>query len=70
MREFFHYFFGKGDTVEFRDFTFAHFAPILLMLAVIFLIWHYRDALRGLKNEKTIRFVLAFAMIISEMSYF
>ena len=24
MKEFFHYFFGKGETVEFRDFSFAH----------------------------------------------
>ena len=70
MREFFHYFFGKGDTVEFRDFSFAHFAPILLMIAVILLIWRYRHALQNSKHESRIRIALAFAMIISEMSYF
>ena len=70
MREFFHYFFGKGETVEFRDFSFAHFAPILLMIAIILLIWRYRHALQNSKHESRIRMVLAFAMIVSEMSYF
>ena len=70
MREFFHYFFGKGEEVEFREFSLAHFLPILLMVAVILLIYRYRDTLRASKHEKNIRFALAFAMIISEMSYF
>ena len=65
MREFFHYFFGKGETVEFRDFSLAHFVPILLMIAVILLIWRYRHALQNSKHESRIRMVLAFAMIIS-----
>ena len=34
MKEFFAYFFGKGDEVEFENFTFAHFAPIILMIAI------------------------------------
>ena len=70
LREFFHYFFGQGEEIEFHTFSFAHFAPILVMLAIIWLIWHYRDTLRGLKNEQTVRMVMAFSMIISEMSYF
>ena len=32
------YFFGAGTEVEFVNFSFAHFAPILLMLGLIFLI--------------------------------
>ena len=70
MRDFFIYFFGKGDEVEFVNFSFAHFAPILLMFAVILLIYRYRDKIRTCKREETIRYVLAFMMIISEMSYF
>ena len=70
MKEFFIYFFGKGDEVEFVNFSFAHFAPILLMFAVILLIYRYRDKIRTCKREETIRYVLAFMMIISEMSYF
>ena len=70
MKEFFIYFFGKGDEVEFVNFSFAHFAPILLMFTVILLIFRCRDKLRACKREETIRYVLAFMMIISEMSYF
>lgn len=70
MKEFFHYFFGKGEEIEFRNFSLAHVLPILLTVLVVFLIWRYRDALRQYKNEKNIRFVLAFAMILSDMSYY
>lgn len=70
MKDFLIYFFGKGDEVEFANFTFAHFAPILLMFVVILLIFRFRDKLRSCKKEETIRYVLAFMMIISEMSYF
>ena len=38
MREFFIYFFGKGNEAEFTDFTLAHFLPIVLAIAVILLI--------------------------------
>lgn len=70
MKEFFHYFFGQGDTAEFQNFSFAHFAPILLTVAVILLIYRFRNTLRDLKHEKSIRFALAFALIVSEMSYY
>lgn len=70
IKEFFHYFFGKGDEVEFTNFTFAHFAPILIMIAVIVLIYKKRDALFEYEREENIRYVLAFALIITEMSYF
>ena len=70
MKEFFHYFFGKGDEIEFENFSFAHFAPIILMVAAIFLIYKFRDKIRDYKNEKTICMVMAFIMIICEMSYF
>ena len=70
MKDFFIYFFGQGDEVEFVNFSFAHLAPILLMFAVILLIFRFREQLRACKKEETIRYVLAFMMIISEMSYF
>ena len=70
MKEFFHYFFGKGDEIEFKDFSFAHFAPILIAAGVIYLIFRYRNAIRNYKREDRIRFGLALAMIICEMSYF
>ncbi len=70
MKEFFQYFFGAGTEVEFSNFSFAHFAPILLAAGLIFLIYRCRDRLRGWRHEEAIRYILAFTMIIAEMSYF
>lgn len=70
MKEFLLYFLGKGDTEEFHNFTLAHAVPILTMLAVIALIYRFRDALRDCKWEQNFRYVLAFALIFSEMSYY
>ena len=70
MREFLAYFFGKGDTVEFTNFSAAHFLPILLAVATIFLIHRFQQPLRRWKSEEKLRYGLAFALIICEMSYF
>ena len=71
MKDFLHYFFSKGDTQEFYDFSFAHFAPIIVAALLIFLIYRKRDTL--LCHERldyNLRMTMAFTMIISEMSYF
>ena len=70
MKAFFQYFFGAGTEVEFTNFTFSHFAPILLAAGIIWLTWHFRDKIRSCKNEHVFRYVLAFVLIVSEMSYF
>ena len=70
MKEFFVYFFGAGSEVEFSLFTPAHFAPIVLMLFVIWLIYRMRGKIRLSKHEENLRFFLAFALIISDMSYY
>ncbi|MBP3426933.1 MAG: TIGR02206 family membrane protein [Clostridia bacterium] len=70
MREFFIYFFGQGAEPEFALFTPAHFAPILLMIAVIALIRRFRKEIRESRHEETLRYVLAFALIICDMSYY
>ncbi len=70
MREFFKYFFGKGETEEFFHFSLAHFIPIIVGALVIFLIYRFRDKLRNYKGEQTLRLVMAFVLIITEMSYF
>lgn len=70
MKDFFAYFFGKGDEPEFSNFSLQHFLPILLAVGVILLIWRFRDKLRESKHDLTLRYVMAFMMIISEMSYF
>lgn len=70
MNDFWSYFLGKGTEVEFVNFSFAHFAPILLMVALILLSYRFRDRLRAWRHEEILRYIMAFAMIISEMSYF
>lgn len=70
MKEFFSYFFGAGSQVEFSLFTPAHFAPVVLMLLVIWLIYKNKDSLRKSKFEENIRYALAFAMIVCDMSYY
>jgi len=42
----------------------------LVAAALIFVIRIYRDKLRTLKHEPVFRYILAFALIISEMSYY
>ena len=70
MLDFLKYFLGKGDSVEFTNFTLAHFLPILLMVGVILLIRHYRSSLQQWKFEKNLRLALALVLIVCEMSYF
>lgn len=70
MKDFFVYFFGQGTQQEFAIFTLAHFAPILVMLGVIALIYWKREALHNWQHEQTLRYILAFALIISDMAYY
>ncbi len=70
MKEFFRFFFGEGTEVEFTNFTFAHFAPIAVAALVIFLIYKFRNKIAGSAYEEKLRYILAFALIISEMSYY
>ena len=70
MKGFFQYFFGVGTEIEFTNFSFAHFAPILLAIGVIFAIYFCRDRIRKSKHEQTFRYIIAFTLIICEMSYF
>ncbi len=70
MKDFFRYFFGQGDTIEFTNFGLAHFLPILVAVGIIFLIRWKKDRLRQCKNEHIFRYILAFMLIVSEMSYY
>ena len=70
MKAFLMYFFGEGTVPEFALFTPAHFAPVLLLIAVILLIRRFGKNIRSSRHEETLRYVLAFALIISDMSYY
>lgn len=70
MKDFINYFFGVGTEVEFQNFTLAHFAPIAVMVLLIYLIYRYKDELRDTQVDEWIRYAIAFMLIISEMSYY
>lgn len=70
MQEFFRYFFGQGTEPEFALFTFAHFAPILLLIGAIFLLYRYRESIQKSPYETNLRYILGFMLIICDMSYY
>ena len=70
MKNFLIYFFGQGTEAEYANFTFAHFAPIAAAVCVIFLLRRCRHRLRGWKHEELLRYILAFTLIITDMSYY
>ena len=70
MKNFLIYFFGQGTEAEYANFTFAHFAPIVAAVCVILLLRRCRHRLRGWKHEELLRYILAFTLIITDMSYY
>ena len=56
---------GKGETVEFENFTFAHVAPILFAAVIIYLIYFFRNKLVNPRCDKVLRYTMAFTMIVS-----
>lgn len=63
-------FFGYGPAGNFKNFSLAHFIPLILFGVAIFLIWKFRSFFRTWKFEENFRFIWAAVMIFVEMSYF
>ncbi|MFA6829644.1 MAG: hypothetical protein WCR67_02940 [Bacilli bacterium] len=63
-------FFGYGEEGDFQYFSLAHFLPIIILILAIVLTYLFRNKIRNLKWEGKIRYILAFTMIIVEMSFF
>jgi hypothetical integral membrane protein (TIGR02206 family) len=70
MLDFLNYFFGKGENIEFTNFSLAHFSPIIGTAVIIFLMYRFRENIKNMKNEIVFRYIIAFTLIISEMSYY
>ena len=70
MKEFLTYFFFFFYTPEFSIFTLAHLIPILLLGAALFLLYRSRERLRASKYETNLRYILGFALIMCDMSYY
>ena len=63
-------FFGYGEKGNFTYWSLAHFIPLILFGVAIFLLFRYREKIRNWKHEETLRFGLAVAMLLCEMSYY
>ena len=70
MKQMLHYFFGAGETIEFTNFSLAHFLPVLALGVVIFLIYRNRERLGNYRHEDRLRLALALMLICTEMSYY
>jgi hypothetical integral membrane protein (TIGR02206 family) len=70
MKEFWKYFLGQGDTVEFENFSLTHLLMILSGVLVIYIIYLCRNRIAQYRFEPRLRYLLAFALIFSEMSYY
>ncbi len=63
-------FFGYGEIGDFKYYSLRHFVPIILMIAAIILTYIFREKIRSFKYEANVRYILAFVMIIVEMSFY
>lgn len=69
-KDFFIHFFGQGTEVEFSIFTVAHLMPVLALVAALFLLHRYKDAIRNSPYETNFRYILGFALVMCDMSYY
>ena len=70
MKNFLSYFLGVGENAEFSNFTLAHFMPIIVAAVLIYMIYRFRDYIKDSKCDKVFRYIIAFTLIFSEMSYY
>ena len=62
--------FGYGEKGEFRPWTLAHFMPILVTIAGIWLLGVFGGQIRHSPHEEQIRCALMFVMMLCEFTYF
>ena len=63
-------FFGYSSEKDFYMGSIWHILPIVLMIITICLIYKYRKRIKNYKYETRVRYILAFVMLIVEMSFF
>ena len=63
-------FFGYSNEQDFFMGSIWHILPIALMILAIILIYKYREKIKKFKYETSVRYILAFVMMIVEMSFF
>ncbi len=63
-------FFGYSTKQDFFMGSIWHILPIILMILVIILIYKNKEKIKNYKYETSIRYILAFVMLLVEMSFF
>jgi hypothetical integral membrane protein (TIGR02206 family) len=63
-------FFGYSLEQNFFEWSFAHFAPIILLGLAIFLTYRYRTKIAAWRHEENLRYVLAALLIFTESFYY
>lgn len=63
-------FFGYSKTQDFYMGSIWHIIPIVFLIIVLIFIYKYREKIKKFKYESSVRYILAFTMMIVEMSYF
>ncbi|MBR2496074.1 MAG: YwaF family protein, partial [Clostridia bacterium] len=62
-------FFGFSLTKDFHEFSFAHFAPIIVLCIALYATYRYRKVLANWKGEETLRFIFGAILVINECAY-
>ena len=62
--------FGYGEEGDFTYWSFAHFAPLIVLALAIFLVYRYREKLRNWKGEENFRFAIGLTLILIEFFYY
>ena len=63
-------FFGYGEPGDFQYYSFWHFLPIFILICGVYFVYKRREAIKTWKWEGRFRYIMAFIMLIVEMSYF
>ncbi|MBQ9031509.1 MAG: YwaF family protein [Parasporobacterium sp.] len=63
-------FFGFGPPGTFHPYGWMHFAPLLVCVGLLFLVWLKRDRLRNWTGEIHLRYVLSFLMFLFLLGYY
>lgn len=63
-------FFGYSLTPVFKEFSFWHFLPIVILGVAIWLVYRYRKQIAAWKGEETLRFILGAVLILNEGFYY
>lgn len=72
LTNFLRHFFGPGkEDYSFPYFSFAHFLPILVMISIIYLIYHYRKEIRANETlDLKLRAWLGFIVSTANISWY